>query len=66
MAFSMHRISDAEGMRVGLERVKRIPAVTGEQGTIAGFGQWKRAALEGGYLVLRRWVDGQSVRVFDS
>ena len=58
--------SDAEGMRVGLERVKRIPAVTGEQGTIAGFGQWKRAALEGGYLVLRRWVDGQSVRVFDS
>jgi hypothetical protein len=28
-----------------------------------GFGRWKRAALEGGYLVLRQWRDGQSVLV---
>jgi hypothetical protein len=54
---------DANGVRLGLERVKRVPAVIGEQGTIAGLGQWKRSALEGGYLVLRQWADGRSIRV---
>ncbi len=54
---------DSNGVRLGLERVKRIPVAIGEPGTIAGFGQWKRSALEGGYLVLRRWIDGQSIRV---
>jgi ABC-type branched-subunit amino acid transport system substrate-binding protein len=54
---------DRAGMRVGLERIKRVPAAIGEPGTMAGFGQWKRSALEGGYLVLRQWQDGQSVRV---
>ncbi len=49
------------GMRVGLERVKQIPAALGEPGTIMGFGNWKRGALEGGYLVLRRWEAGRSV-----
>jgi branched-chain amino acid transport system substrate-binding protein len=52
-----------DGMRVGLERVKQLPAAIGEPGTIMGFGNWKRGALEGGYLVLRRWERGRSVLV---
>ncbi|MEX1009531.1 MAG: ABC transporter substrate-binding protein [Acidimicrobiia bacterium] len=54
-----------EGVRDGLERVKQVPAALGSPGTVMGFGVWKRAALEGGYLVLRRWHDGRSVRVRD-
>ncbi len=51
------------GMRIGLERVKQLPAALGEPGTIMGFGNWKRGALEGAYLVLRRWEAGRSVLV---
>ena len=51
-----------EGMHDGLERVKQVPAALGERGTVMGFGRWKRCALEGGYLVLRQWRDGRSVR----
>jgi len=51
-----------EGMRDGLERVKQVPAALGEPGTVMGFGRWKRCALEGGYLVLRQWRGGRSVR----
>jgi hypothetical protein len=28
-----------------------------------GFGQWDRAALKGGFILLRRWVGGRSVVV---
>jgi branched-chain amino acid transport system substrate-binding protein len=52
-----------DGMKLGLERVKQVPAALGSPGTVMGFGRWKRAALEGGYLVLRQWRDGQSVLV---
>ena len=51
-----------EGMRDGLERVKQVPSALGEPGTVMGFGRWKRCALEGGYLVLRQWHDGKSVK----
>jgi branched-chain amino acid transport system substrate-binding protein len=51
-----------EGMRDGLERVKQVPSALGEPGTVMGFGHWKRCALEGGYLVLRQWRDGKSVK----
>jgi hypothetical protein len=54
-----------EGVRDGLERVKQVPSALGSPGTVMGFGQWKRCALEGGYLVLRRWHDGSSVLVRD-
>ncbi len=54
-----------EGMRDGLERVKQVPSALGSPGTVMGFGRWKRCALEGGYLVLRQWRDGKSVRVRD-
>ncbi|HXY95061.1 MAG TPA: ABC transporter substrate-binding protein [Acidimicrobiia bacterium] len=55
----------SEGVRDGLERVKQVPAALGSPGTIMGFGRWKRCALEGGYLVLRQWRGGKSVRARD-
>ena len=47
----------------GLERVKLVPAALGADGTTMGFGRWKRAALDGRYLVLRAWRAGTSVEV---
>jgi ABC-type branched-subunit amino acid transport system substrate-binding protein len=47
----------------GLERVKLVPAALGADGTTMGFGRWKRAALEGRYLVLRAWRDAVSVEI---
>lgn len=68
MAFGLAHApsSDRAGLCQGLERVKRIPTALGEPGTLAGFGQWKRAALEGGYLVLRQWRGGESVLIGSS
>jgi ABC-type branched-subunit amino acid transport system substrate-binding protein len=51
------------GVKDGLERVKRIPAASGLDGTTMGFGAWDHAALKGSYLVLRRWQAGRSVQV---
>jgi branched-chain amino acid transport system substrate-binding protein len=51
-----------DGIRDGLERVKRLPAASGHEGTTMGFGQWDRGALKGPYLVLREWRDGKSVQ----
>ena len=51
------------GVKEGLERVKRIPAAMGVDGTWMGFGLWDRAALKGEFLVLREWRDGRSVQV---
>ncbi|HXQ75834.1 MAG TPA: ABC transporter substrate-binding protein [Acidimicrobiales bacterium] len=53
------------GVKDGLERVKRLPAATGMDGTTMGFGHWDHGALKGRYLVLRRWEDGRSVQVAD-
>ncbi len=49
------------GVVEGLERVKRLPASSGLDGTTMGFGTWDHGALEGPYLVLREWSDGKSV-----
>ncbi len=51
------------GVRVGLERVKRLPASSGKAGTTMGFGDWDHAALKGEYLVLRAWRGGRTVEV---
>ena len=51
-----------DGIRDGLERVKRLPASSGHEGTTMGFGQWDRGALKGSYLVLREWRDGKTVQ----
>ena len=50
-----------EGLRIGLEHVKWLPAAEGEEGTLLGFGIQDRGALHGRYLVVRQWIDGESV-----
>jgi len=50
------------GIRDGLERVKRLSASSGHDGTTMGFGVWDRGALKGPYLVLRQWRDGKTVQ----
>jgi ABC-type branched-subunit amino acid transport system substrate-binding protein len=52
-----------ESVQAGLERVKALPAALGTPGTTMGFGRWERAALKGGFLVLRAWRGGASVEV---
>jgi ABC-type branched-subunit amino acid transport system substrate-binding protein len=51
------------GILEGLERVKRLPATSGRDGTTMGFGHWDHGALKGPYLVLREWRDGKSVEL---
>ena len=51
------------GIADGLRRVKQLPATSGYEGTLMGFGMWEHAALKGHYLVLREWKDGRSVQV---
>jgi ABC-type branched-subunit amino acid transport system substrate-binding protein len=53
----------ATAVRVGLERVKRLPAASGKAGTTMGFGDWDHAALKGEALVLRTWRGGRTVEV---
>ena len=52
-----------DGIREALERIKRLPAACGYQGTTMGFGVYDHGALSHGFLVLREWKDGQSVQV---
>ncbi len=52
-----------EGVKVGLEQIKWLPAAEGEEGTLLGFGIQDRGALHGRYLVLRQWIDGRTVEV---
>ena len=51
------------GIADGLRRVKQLPATSGYEGTLMGFGTWDHAALKGHFLVLREWKDGRSVQV---
>jgi ABC-type branched-subunit amino acid transport system substrate-binding protein len=51
------------GIRDALERVKRLPAACGYEGTTMGFGVYDHAALAGEFLVLREWRDGRTVQV---
>ena len=50
-----------DGVRAGLEQIKWLPAAEGHEGTLLGFGKWDRGALHGRYLVLRQWLDGQTI-----
>jgi ABC-type branched-subunit amino acid transport system substrate-binding protein len=52
-----------EGVRIGLEQVKWLPAAEGEAGTLLGFGVQDRGALHGRYLVMRQWRAGESVEI---
>jgi hypothetical protein len=51
------------GVRDALERVKRLPAACGYDGTTMGFGVYEHGALDRGFLVLRQWRDGKTVQV---
>ncbi len=51
------------GIRDGFERVKRLPATCGYEGTSLTFGHQDHGALHGDYLVLRTWADGRSEQV---
>jgi branched-chain amino acid transport system substrate-binding protein len=51
------------GFRDALERVKRLPATCGYEGTTLTFGYYDHGALHGDFLVLRTWVEGRSVQV---
>jgi branched-chain amino acid transport system substrate-binding protein len=51
------------GTRDGFERVKRLAAASGHDGTLMGFGPWDHAALKGSALVRRAWRGGHSVEV---
>jgi len=51
------------GVADGLRRVKQLPATSGYEGTLMGFGTMDHAALKGHFLVLREWRDGRSVQV---
>lgn len=52
-----------DGLREALERVKRLPAACGREGTTMGFGTFDHGALKGEYLVLREWRDGKTIQV---
>jgi branched-chain amino acid transport system substrate-binding protein len=52
-----------DGLRLGLEKVKWLPAAEGEDGTLLGFGIQDRGALHGRYLVVRQWIQGRSVEM---
>ena len=52
-----------QGVRDGLERVKRLPATSGLDGTTMGFANYDHGALKGEYLVLRRWHDDRTEQV---
>jgi branched-chain amino acid transport system substrate-binding protein len=62
-AFARADRRDRAGLREGLERVKQLPATSGYEGTLIGFGVCDRAALKGRFLVLRTWRDGKTVQV---
>jgi branched-chain amino acid transport system substrate-binding protein len=55
-----HPLSRA-GMLRALERVKSLPAASGHEGTLMGFGRVDRAALKGRFIVMRQWRHGESV-----
>jgi branched-chain amino acid transport system substrate-binding protein len=52
-----------DGLRDALERIKRLPAACGYEGTTMGFGVYDHGALAGEFLVLREWRDGATVQV---
>jgi ABC-type branched-subunit amino acid transport system substrate-binding protein len=51
------------GIADALRRVKMLPASSGYEGTLMGFGTYDHAALKGHFLVLREWKDDRSQQV---
>jgi branched-chain amino acid transport system substrate-binding protein len=59
-AIARARVATGPGLTEGLERIKSIPATSGEPSTLMGFGRCDRGALKGRYLVVREWKDGRT------
>jgi ABC-type branched-subunit amino acid transport system substrate-binding protein len=49
-----------EGVLNALERVKSLPAASGHEGTLMGFGHFDRGALKGRFIVIRQWRQAES------
>lgn len=62
-AFDIGRLLGESLVRGGLERVKRLPASSGKDGTLMGFGPWDHGALKGEFLVLRSWRGGRTIEI---
>jgi ABC-type branched-subunit amino acid transport system substrate-binding protein len=50
-----------EGLRRGLERVRRVPATVGGPGTLMSLGPWDHRAYKGDYIVMREIRGGRNV-----
>ncbi|MGE0384988.1 MAG: ABC transporter substrate-binding protein [Gammaproteobacteria bacterium] len=50
-----------DGLRRGLERVRRVPATVGHPGNVMSFGVYDHRAYKGEYIVMREIKDGKSV-----
>lgn len=62
-AFERAATPTRAAMRAALESLDAMPAASGREGTRMGFGPTQRRALTGEYLVLRTWIDGNTVEV---
>lgn len=49
------------GVRIGLENVRRVPATAGGAGNVISFGPYDHRGYKGDYITLRRFRDGQNV-----
>jgi ABC-type branched-subunit amino acid transport system substrate-binding protein len=65
-AFAVARDLNPVSILAAMHRVKQLPALCGNAGTVMTVGPWDRAVLKGDYLVLRSWRDGVSVEAADA
>lgn len=62
LAISRMPLATPDGLREGLETVRRMPAATGAPGTVISFGPQDHRGFKGAdYLLVRRSEDGRSV-----
>ena len=50
-----------EGLRAGLEQVRKVPATVGGPGNEISFGPYDHRGYKGDYIVMRQIIDGQNV-----
>jgi ABC-type branched-subunit amino acid transport system substrate-binding protein len=60
-AISQARPHSRDGVKVGLERYRRIPAAAGAPGTLIGFLRWDHRGYKGNSIVLRSIANGRNV-----
>jgi hypothetical protein len=50
-----------EGLRQGLEQVRRLPATAGGPGNMISFGPYDHRGYKGDYIVMRQILNGKNV-----